>query len=307
MTMRKEYLPSKLWLILCMAICAGALTPVSAQRRDRDRDYQAIERAQTAIRARIERDEGRDANVRFNDDAQSRFSSNSEMIVTGTGTVFQRDERRRNFTYEAYVNNRNYNVRNQNYRYSGGWGGGGGNYPGGNRPGDNRPGGNYPGGNRPGGNYPGGGDWGDRPTGRTEFSGAIVNRNSDKGLDVSGGSRQDGVPIQQWTFAGQRNQSWNLIQLRNGEYAIASQGSGKVLDVSGFSTENGAPVQQYSWSGRENQRWRLEPTGRGFYRIINVNSGKCLDVRNKSREDGAEVHQWDCRGDSSQEWRVGGR
>ena len=36
--MRKEFLLRKFWLILGMAICAGSLTSVSAQRRDRDRD-----------------------------------------------------------------------------------------------------------------------------------------------------------------------------------------------------------------------------------------------------------------------------
>lgn len=244
--------------------------------------YADIERAQSEVRQRIERAEGRDVNVRFNDDVQRRSVAN-QTTVSGSGTVFQRGTRRRDFTYSAVVNNRTNAVSRVNYRYTGNWGNWDGN--------DNRPGGGF--------------DWGTRPNGRIEFRGAIINRQTNKGLDVAGQSLQDGANVQQWSFANQRNQRWNIIQLRNGEYAIVNEGSDKVLDVADNRLhDNGANVQQYRWSGRDNQRWRIQSTGQGFYRIVNVASGKCLDVERKSDRDGANIHQWECNNDRSQEWRL---
>lgn len=42
-----------------------------------------------------------------------------------------------------------------------------------------------------------------RPNGRVSYSGPIMNRHSDKALDVTEQGLQDGANIQQWSYADQ--------------------------------------------------------------------------------------------------------
>ena len=144
------------------------------------------------------------------------------------------------------------------------------------------------------------------PQGRTWFSGGIIARSSGKSLDVQNRSTQDSASVQQWDFAAAANQTWDVIELGRGEFALVSQGSNKVLDIAGGSTADGANVIQYRWHGGDNQRWRLERAGGGFFQVVNVGSGKCLDVRGNSQENGAVVQQWNCAGVPNQQFRLQG-
>ncbi len=146
---------------------------------------------------------------------------------------------------------------------------------------------------------------GRRPGGSVLYSGPIINRGSNKALDVAERNCGDRANIQQWDFADQPNQNWDVVDVGRGEAAIVSQFSGRVLDVAGDSKENGANVQQVEWNGGKNQRWRLERTNRNVFRIVNANSNRCLDVYNYSRDNGANIWQWECHGQPNQQWRVG--
>ena len=174
---------------------------------------------------------------------------------------------------------------------SGGWGGSGGS---GNSGGNSGWGGSGGSGN----SYP--------STGRVFYSGGIVNRASGRGLDVQDEGRRDGANVQQWDFGGKPNQTWDVIDLGNGEFSIVNQGSGKALDVANQNSGDGANVQQFRWHNGDNQRWRLQRAGGGFYQIVSVSSGRCLDV-NSARlgENGANVQQWSCSGAPNQQWRLG--
>ncbi|MBK6797364.1 MAG: DUF3011 domain-containing protein [Acidobacteria bacterium] len=59
-----------------------------------------------------------------------------------------------------------------------------------------------------------------RPQGRVSYSGPIMNRRSDKALDVTERGMQDGANVQQWSYADQPNQNWDIIDLGNNEVAI---------------------------------------------------------------------------------------
>lgn len=140
--------------------------------------------------------------------------------------------------------------------------------------------------------------------GRIWFSGGIINRNSGKGVDVRERSQADSANIQQWDYQKQPNQTWDIVDLGNGEYSITSHMSNKVLDVYGGGRGDGANVVQYRWHNGENQRWRIQRTSSGFYHIINVGSGKCLEVNQRSVQDGANIQQGTClNGAPQQEWR----
>ena len=151
----------------------------------------------------------------------------------------------------------------------------------------------------------GGGGWGgNRPNGRVMYSGGIINRNSNKGLDVSGGSRFDGANIQQWEYAGQANQNWDVIDIGNGVVAIINQNSGLALSVQGDRYRNGANIVQRQWKNNRQQRWRLQSVGDDYYAIINDDNGKCLDVSAQSRDNGANIQQWDYANQNNQKWRI---
>src|ERR1044071_512272 len=74
----------------------------------------------------------------------------------------------------------------------------------------------------------------------------LVNRNSDKALDVYNLATNDGARITQWARNNGNQQQWQFVDSGGGYYRVKSRLSGKVLDVSGFSTANGGSIVQWS-------------------------------------------------------------
>ncbi len=130
----------------------------------------------------------------------------------------------------------------------------------------------------------------------------LVNVNSGKDLDVTGGSTADGAQVVQWTDHGGTNQQWNIIAV-GGSYKLVNVNSGKDLDVTGASTANGALVIQWTDHGGTNQQWNIIAVG-GSYKLVNVNSGENLDVTGASTADGAQVIQWPNTGGANQLWNI---
>jgi hypothetical protein len=229
----------------------------------------------------------------------------NSISVNGRGT-YRRDQfdRGRAYTFRCTFDTRTGRA-NVTHSWGGGFTGGGYDEPGYTPPPSWSPG-------------PGGGGWGGSgsggsggsaaypASGRVFFRGGIINRASGRGLDVEAESRNDGANVQQWDFGAKANQSWDVIDLGQGEFSIVNQNSGKALDVTRHDASDGANVQQFRWHNGDNQRWRLERTGGGFYQIVSVSSGRCLDV-NAARlnENGANVQQWSCSGQPNQQWRLG--
>jgi len=301
--------------LLAVMLAGGSLSTVQAQG-SQDR---AIDQAQRAVRQRIISQEGgRDLTVVFNTDAQTAFRSRTEVRVNGTGSFSRTNGQRygdsrdndqryndsrnnggraRDFSYEAIVNNRSRygSVSGVRYDLRSGWFGGGRDNNGRDNNGrdnngrdDNR----------------GGPGIGNRPNGQVSYSGPIMNRHSNKALDVTERSNQDGANIQQWSYADQPNQNWDVIDLGNGEAAIISRQSGRALTVQGGRDNNGANIIQRTWNGAPQQRWRLEQTGGDYYRIVSVDNGKCLDVTSQGRQDGANIQLWDYANQANQQWRL---
>lgn len=142
-----------------------------------------------------------------------------------------------------------------------------------------------------------------RPNGSVSYSGPIMNRRSDKALDVTEQGMQDGANIQQWSYADQPNQNWDVIDLGNNEVAIISRHSGRAITVQGGRDNNGANIIQRGWNNTPQQRWRLEQTGGDYYRIVSVDNGKCLDVTEQGKENGANIQLWDYANQANQQWR----
>ena len=129
----------------------------------------------------------------------------------------------------------------------------------------------------------------------------FVASHSQKCLDASGWSVDDGTPLIQWDCHGGDNQLWSVEATAVGAFRIVSRHSGKCLDVNAWSTDDGTSVIQWQCYGGENQQWRLEAATEG-YRLLARHSGKCLDVSGMSKEDGASIIQSQCHGGASQTW-----
>lgn len=132
----------------------------------------------------------------------------------------------------------------------------------------------------------------------------IINKNSNKALDVSGPSLVNGGNVDQWTYLANKNQEiWQMVDLGTGYWRIVNKNSGLSLDVNGGSTANGANVQQWAWTGGTNQQWSITDLGGGNYQLTARHSGKVLDVNGNSTADGANVQQWTYGGGANQQWQ----
>lgn len=132
----------------------------------------------------------------------------------------------------------------------------------------------------------------------------LLNRKSNKALDVDGGSTADGARVQQWTYGGYTNQMWDLSYQGSGQYKLTGVGSGKVMNVSGGSTSDGANVVIWPWSGANHQKWTLTPTSDGYFKLTAVHSGKAADVSGGSTANGASVIQWPYGAGTNQQWSI---
>lgn len=134
----------------------------------------------------------------------------------------------------------------------------------------------------------------------------IVNKESEKCLDVADWGTGDGQRIQIWSCNGADNQMWHLHRVEENSFHIISKHSGKCLDVSGGVTDDGVHIQQWSitsWNNGDNQKWSLIDLGDGSYRVKAKISDKCLDVSWETRfEDGGDIIQWHSHEEDNQKW-----
>jgi hypothetical protein len=294
--------------LFAVTLASGSSSTVNAQGWE-DR---AVGQAQHAVRQRIiAREGGNSVTVAFNTDAQTDVKPRNAVRVHGTGTFthnnnsrsnntrnndwWSRGGRSRDFTYEATVSrSRSGSVSGVSYALAG-WSGDARDN---NRRDNDRRDNNDRDNNR------GGFGAAVRPEGLVSYSGPIMNRHSDKALDVTERSNRDGANIQQWSYADQPNQNWDVIDLGNGESAIISRQSGRAITAQGGRDNNGANIIQQSWRGSPQQRWRLEQVGGSYYRIVSVDNGKCLDVTERGKQDGANIQLWEYSNNANQQWRL---
>jgi hypothetical protein len=144
--------------------------------------------------------------------------------------------------------------------------------------------------------------WSD--TGRTIPEGRyhVVNRNSNKVMDIAAPYTTNGTQIIQWVYNGFTGQKWAFAYLGNGQYQVSNLASGKVLDVGGGSTTNGAKIQLWDWLNVNSQKWTITPIGDGYFKLTAVHSGKVADVQGASTANGANVNQWSYLGGLNQQW-----
>ena len=129
-------------------------------------------------------------------------------------------------------------------------------------------------------------------------------QHSNQCVDVSGGSKNKGQRLIQWSCHKGANQRFKLEPRGKGFYRIRAQHSNQCLDIRGGSKKRGADLIQWSCHNGPNQQWKLEAAGGGWYRIKARHSNQCLDVSGGSKKRGQKLIQWPCHKGANQKFRL---
>ncbi|MFE2548229.1 RICIN domain-containing protein [Streptomyces sp. NPDC059355] len=131
--------------------------------------------------------------------------------------------------------------------------------------------------------------------------GQIRNVNSDKCLEITNSSKDNGAPAQQWTCGSQPGAKWEYRPTATaGVYQIVNVNSGKCLEIVNSGKDNGVRAQQYACHDIPTMLWTIKQAGSTVsVDIRNVNSGKALEISNSSKDNGAPAQQWEHSSDPS--------
>jgi hypothetical protein len=115
-------------------------------------------------------------------------------------------------------------------------------------------------------------------------------QNCKKCLDLSGGSTDNGTPVDIWDCLGNTNQKW----VYGKDFAIRYQANtSKCIDLPGSSTANGNKLWLWDCNGGNQQQWK----GGGVYQFESgLDSTKCMDLGGGDTTNGNKLEIWDCAG-----------
>jgi hypothetical protein len=139
--------------------------------------------------------------------------------------------------------------------------------------------------------------------GEQGLRGLIVNRQSDKCMDVQAGGLANGAAVRSRSCDGAARQRWGLAALGGDAHQLIAKHSGKCLHVEGASEANGAKVTQWDCSGAAGQSWTLRPASGGV-RLVAEHSGKCLELGTGPNGEGATIQQSTCGSSADQIWSL---
>ena len=132
----------------------------------------------------------------------------------------------------------------------------------------------------------------------------IVSALSDtKGLDVSGGSADNGTNIQIYSNTSDPNQIFTVNYIGNGYYKLIFKKSGKSVDVTGYGFYNGTNVEEYEYKNTVNQQWIIKDAGDGYYYVVSRCNGLYLDVADGKTDNGTNVQVWTGNSTAAQKWK----
>jgi len=128
----------------------------------------------------------------------------------------------------------------------------------------------------------------------------VVNRNSQKCLDVFESSTADNANIEQFDCTGNDNQKFNIELLTSGHVRIIAKHSGKCLD--GIAGGDGANIVQHGCNGGPNQSFEMIDRGDGAIVFKNLQYSTCVDLTDSSTANRANLQLWGCNGSVAQNY-----
>jgi glucosylceramidase len=136
----------------------------------------------------------------------------------------------------------------------------------------------------------------------------IRNLATNKVADVENAGCCNGYFVHQWTYEGQTNQQWRIVDVGLGYYKIVARHSGRVMDVKSASTLDAARIHQWAYDGSTNQQWSISDAGSGTVVFLARHSGKALTVSGGPTytgsilADGVGLRQYSYTGAGTQRW-----
>ncbi|MGC0338950.1 hypothetical protein RKD20_003984 [Streptomyces sp. SLBN-8D4] len=121
-----------------------------------------------------------------------------------------------------------------------------------------------------------------------------------KCLDVAGGAKTNGTPVQVYTCNGGAAQKWQRWASYDGGYTLQNPNSGKCLEVMNGSTADGTKVQIRDCGSGKAQQWKFDVRSAGP--LVNAASGKCLHL--PTFDNSKDAVSSACNGSAAQKFRI---
>ncbi|MFG2951871.1 polymorphic toxin type 27 domain-containing protein [Streptomyces adustus] len=121
-----------------------------------------------------------------------------------------------------------------------------------------------------------------------------------KCLDVAGGGKTNGTPVQIYTCNSGAAQKWQLLGSYDGGYTLVNPNSGKCLEVLNGAGADGTKIQIRDCGSSKAQQWAFDIRSAGPLR--NAASGKCLHLPTFDNSKDAVLST--CNGSSAQTFRI---
>ena len=128
--------------------------------------------------------------------------------------------------------------------------------------------------------------------------------NTNKVLDIAGGSVSNGANVQVWENDNVVQQRYKITYYDEGYYKIEALHTGKVLEVAGGGMTRGTNVQQYEWNGTDSQKWIIEKNADGSYSFRSILNGYYLDVSGGTANNGTNIQVYEGNGTNSQKYAL---
>ncbi len=125
--------------------------------------------------------------------------------------------------------------------------------------------------------------------------------NSNKVVDISGGSTAEKANLQLWSASNVNQQRFQIEALPGTKsiYKIIAKHSNKALTVD-TNTNN---VYQTTYTGTPAQQWEITEAGGDYYYIVSKQNGYVLDVNGAITNDGQNVGVYQKNGSNAQKFR----
>ncbi|WP_414718998.1 ricin-type beta-trefoil lectin domain protein [Streptomyces sp.] len=118
-------------------------------------------------------------------------------------------------------------------------------------------------------------------------------------LDVAGGGKTAGTPVQVYTCNGGAAQEW-MVEGSEDDLHLRNVGSLKCLDVAGNKSANGTKIQISDCYNTPGQSWKGDV--RAATSLKSNTTGKCLDLSAFTKS--TDVRLWDCKDASAQKFLI---
>ncbi|MFF8649243.1 RICIN domain-containing protein [Streptomyces griseoluteus] len=121
-----------------------------------------------------------------------------------------------------------------------------------------------------------------------------------KCLDVQGGGKTNGTPVQVYTCNGGAGQKWQVMGSYDGGYTLVNPNSFKCLEVLNGNSAEGTKIQIRDCGSSKAQQWTFDVRSSGPLR--NAATGKCLHLPTFDNSKDAVLST--CNGSAAQKFRI---